>query len=53
MDRQSRTASPRARTNDTVVVKCREDKYEPNAGGRRGKDDRKQNTLLPLLEILM
>jgi hypothetical protein len=45
MDRQ-------ARTGDTVLVKSREmtgrTRTMPLAGGRRGKDDRKQNTLAPL-----
>jgi hypothetical protein len=45
MDRQGRTG-------DTVLVKSREMTDRTTAavvGGRRGKDDRKQNTLVSLL----
>ncbi len=35
----------------------RDDRFEPNsavvAGGLRGKDDRKQNTLAPLIRIFL
>ncbi len=45
-----------ARTGDTLFVKSREmtgrTQTLPLAGGRRGKDDRKQDTLAPLLHIL-
>ncbi len=47
MDRQ-------ARTGNTVL---RDNRYEPNtavvAGRRRDKDDRKQNTLTPLKQMLL
>ncbi len=51
MDRQ-------ARTGDTVLVKSRDmTGWKPNtavvAGGRRGKDDRKQNALAPLALTLV
>jgi hypothetical protein len=46
MDRQTRTGVT------VVVIELRDDSKEPStaavAGGRRGKDDRKQNTLTPL-----
>jgi hypothetical protein len=36
------------RTGDTVLVESRDERKDPNtAGGRRGKDDIKQNTLFP------